>query len=54
MEDLEHLKKEELNAAIDNSNSSMREIEARRAKAEFQKAHDHFEQKTDSTVRSRN
>ena len=50
VEDFEHLKKEELNDAIENSDLSMRAIKARREKSEHQKSHDHFEQKTGSTT----
>ena len=45
VEDFEHLKKEEFVSALNNSDSSMRVIEVRRATAEFLKVHDNFEQK---------
>ena len=49
VEDLEQLKKEEFDATAENSNSSMIVVEVRKEKAEFHKAHDNFERKTDST-----
>ena len=50
VEDFDHLKKEEFDAAIENLDSSMRVIEVRRAKAEHQKAHHLFGWKTNSTT----